>query len=318
MRGKWRRSAVAALLASTASLALAAPAQASYVTVGSNLYGLPSASEGLCPLAAGQTARTCTYLQSGLAASRLAPGGLATVTGTVVNWEVRAADASPATSAVSLRLRALDSGVSSGYFSMSLTRGKHVFPAHLPIEKGERLALDAKVEGTGTGPAYAPIARFEPGIGSLEEWSPPYLPVLDPPADATLDGAELLLSAEIDTDRKPPQTKLTYPQRQDFLGAKEVLVRFRCNEGATVYASGQLEFPNDKGGSTIYGLYGKKRQIEPGQKLPLRLRLPRKTWEAGLRAQQNGRRIVVKVTVYAEDYYGNRSGTTVAAIRPQR
>jgi hypothetical protein len=316
MRGKWRRIAAPALLAALGSLALAAPSSAA-VTIGSNLLAVPSASEGLCAIPAGETSQACTYRQVSLAAEHLARGGLAPRAGMVVNWRVRSAAASPATTAVSVRLRVLDSGTSTPFYALPLTAGARNFPANLSIERGDRLALETMVKGTGAGPAYAPIASFAPGIGLLDEWIPPYLKILDEAPDTTREGAELLLSAEIDTDRQPPRTKLTYPQRQDFLTTKEVLVRFRCNEGATAYVSGQLEFPNDRGGATIYGLYAKKRQIEAGEKTPLRLRLPRETWEAGLRAQANGRRVVVKVTVSAEDFAGNRSGTTVAAIRPK-
>jgi hypothetical protein len=319
MRGKSRRIATSAVLATALSFSLAASSQAG-VTIGSSLTALPSAGEGLCTIPAGRTAQTCTYLQVGLAAGHgdLGRGGLSPVAGMVVDWQVRSAAASPATSAVSVRLRILDKGISTPFYPLPLTAGTRDFPANLLIEKGDRLALETKVEGTGAGLAYAPIAAFAPGIGVLDEWIPPYLRVLDPPADATREGTELLLSAEIDTDRQPPRTKLTYPQRQDFLSTREVLVRFRCNEGATAIASGQLEFPNGKRGAVVYGLYGTRRQVEPGQKMALRLRLPRKTWEAALQAQENGKRVVVKVTVSAEDYAGNRSGSTVAAIRPKR
>jgi hypothetical protein len=68
----------------------------------------------------------------------------------------------------------------------------------------------------------------------------------------------------------------------------------------------------------IYGLYGTSRQVKAGTKTTLRLRLPRKTLEAAQRAFDNGKRIVVKVTVSATDRVGNRSGSTVAAIRPRR
>jgi hypothetical protein len=296
---------------------LVAPAPAA-VTIGSNLYSLPSAGEGLCTIPAGRTSQTCTYLQVGLAAGQgeLGRDGLSPVAGMVVDWQIRSAAASPG-AAVSVRLRVLDEGISTDFFPLPQTAGTHDFPANLLIEKGDRLALETKVERTGAGPAYAPIAAFAPGIGVLDEWIPPYQRLLDPPADATREGAELLLSTEIDTDRQPPRTKLTYPQRQDFLRTREVLVRVRCNEGATAIASGQLEFPNGKRHTVIYGLKGTRRQVEPGQKMPLRLRLPRKTWEAALRAQASGKRVVVKVTVSAEDYAGNRSGSTVAAIRPR-
>lgn len=304
------------------SLVLAAPGAAA-VTVGSDLGALPSATEGLCALP-GSGAGSCTEAQASLATTHLASGGLtAPAAGTILRWRVRSAAASAGTTAVKLRLLVLDGNVAKGdaspWVELPLAEpGTHSFSARLPVEKGDRLAVETRVSGNGAGPAFAPIAHFGPDVGSLDEWIFPATPGLRLPPDSTSEGVELLLNAEIDTDRTPPRTKLTYPQRQDFLATKEVLVRFRCNEDATAFASGQLEFPNGKRGSVIYGLYGKQRRVEGGEKTALRLRLPRKTWEAALRAHGNGKRIVVKVTVSAEDPAGNRSGTTVAAIRPQR
>jgi hypothetical protein len=305
------------------SLALAASSPAA-VTIGSNLRGPASTAEGICTLPTTAASRSCTDSQATLTTGHLARGGLtAPSAGTILRWSVLSGTASPGTASVKLRLQVLDGndavGDASAYVELPLVQpGLHSFPTRLPVERGDRLAVESVVKSSGSGAAYAPIAHFEPAVGSLDEWIFPASPGLHLAPDATREGTELLLSAEIDTDRSPPRTKLTYPQRQDFLATKTVLVRFRCNEDATAFASGQLEFPNGKRGAVIYGLYGKQLEVEGGEKTTLRLRLPRKTWEAALRAQGNGKRIVVKVTVSAEDAAGNRSGTTVAAIRPSR
>jgi hypothetical protein len=321
MRGKSSRIAVAVALAATALLALAGPSPAA-ITIGSSLRSPASASEGVCSLAAITASRSCTNSQATLATEHLTRGGLTSPSaGTILRWSVLSGAASPGTTAVKLRLRVLDGddavGDASAFVELPLAQpGIHSFPTRLPVERGDRLAVESLVKGSGDGPAYAPIAHAEAGVGTLDEWVSPLFPGLHLEPDATREGVELLLSAEINTDRSPPRTKLTYPQRQDFLATKTVLVRFRSSEDATAFASGQLEFPNGKRGAVIYGLYGKQRQVEAGEKTALRLRLPRKTWEAALRAQENGKRIVVKVTVSAEDAAGNRSGATVAAIRP--
>lgn len=305
------------------SLALAAASPAA-VTIGSSLRSPASATEGVCTLPAAADSRSCTDSQATLATGHLARGGMtAPSAGTILRWSVLSGTASPGTASVKLRLRVLDGnnavGDASAYVELPLAQpGLHSFPTRLPVERGDRLAVESIVKSSGSGAAYAPLAHFEPAVGNLDEWIYPASPGLHLAPDATREGTELLLSAEIDTDRSPPRTKLTYPQRQDFLATKTVLVRFRCNEDATAFASGQLEFPNGKRGAVIYGLYGKQRQVEGGEKTTLRLRLPRKTWEAALRAQAHGKRIVVKVTVSAEDAAGNNSGTTVAAIRPSR
>lgn len=119
-------------------------------------------------------------------------------------------------------------------------------------------------------------------------------------------------------DTTAPRIKLTYPPLQDFVAGKTVLVRVRSNESATVIASGQLEVGSkQKPGREIWGLYGVERDIARSAKVELRLRLPRKAREAAARALAKGNKAVVKVVVDATDAAGNRSGTTVAVIRPR-
>jgi hypothetical protein len=325
MRGNSRRIAIAALLSTMASLALATPSPAA-ITIGSSLRSPASAVEGICPLPTSAASRSCTASQETLATGHFARGGLtAPAAGTILRWSVLSGGASPATTAVRLRLLVLDGDDATGDASRPVELplaepGIHSFSARLPVEKGDRLAVEARVSGSGAGPAYAPIAHLEPAVGSLDEWIYPSSPGLRLPPDATREGAELLLSAEVDTDRTPPRTKLTYANRQDFLHSRSVVVYLRSNEAVEALAAGQLEFATVPGrrGRTIYGLHAKRLEVEAGEKTPLRLRLPRTTWEAAMRATGSGRPIVVKVTVSAEDAAGNRSGTTVAAIRPSR
>ncbi len=116
-------------------------------------------------------------------------------------------------------------------------------------------------------------------------------------------------------DRRPPATKVTYPNRQDFLAKKTVFVRLRSSEDATANASGQLEVPR---WHTIYGIYSTSAPVAAGEKVKLRLRMPRTVLEAAERAIARGRKAVVKVTVIATDEAGNRSGATVATIKQKR
>jgi hypothetical protein len=188
------------------------------------------------------------------------------------------------------------------------------------IEAHQRIGLDSVVTSSG-GPAAVPVARLRPGAGHVQEWAPPLAEGIESTALGLAEGSELLLSAEIEPERVPPRTKLTYANRQDLLRSREVLVWIRSNESATAIASGQLEWPNGSGrraGRVVYGLTGVKRKLEAGRKAPLRLKLPRLTYEAALGALADGQRILVKVTVGATDAAGNRSGTTVATIRPRR
>jgi hypothetical protein len=116
-------------------------------------------------------------------------------------------------------------------------------------------------------------------------------------------------------DRKAPKTKVTYANRQDFLGKKKVIVHLRSNEAATVLASGQLEIPSKH---SIWGLYVDRTTVKAHRKVTLRLKLPRKTREAAERALGKGRKAIVKVTVAATDAGGNESGKTVATIKQKR
>jgi hypothetical protein len=318
MRCKSAQIASLAALATAASLALAAPSQA--VTIGSSLAALPSAGEGVCSFSASTAlAKRCSDAQVALSAGHLAPDGLtAPAAGTVLSWSVRSAAASPNTAKVKLRLRALDAKDEAGAFTpfveLPLDQpGVHTFPALLAVEKGDRLAVETVVTAKGPGIAYAPIAHIEPGVGSLDEWSSQLFPGIDLAPSSSREDAELLVSADLNFDRTPPRTKLTYPLRQNFLVEKEVLVHVRSNEAATAIASGQLEIPSRH---AIFGLYGVEAEVGARKRVTLRLRLAKNTIKAARRAYANGRKIVIKVTVSAGDAVGNDSGTTVATIRP--
>ena len=303
------------------AMLLLAPACAAGTTIGSSLSAPPSPSEGVCAfLGSAGLAKTCTDAQLELVSGQLASGGLtAPASGTILSWSVRSGPASPSTGKVKLRLRTLDAkgeaGASTPPSELPLAQpGIHTFPAQLPVEKGDRLAVEAVVTASGDGPAYVPIVRVEPGLGTLAEWHSPLFPGIPLAPDTTLTDRELLLSADLSFDRTPPQTKLTYPVQQDFLAEKTVLIHVRCNEAATVTASGQLEIPSRH---TIFGLYGATAKVGAGKRATLHLRLAKNTLKAARRANANGRKIVVKVVVSATDAAGNRSGVTVATIKPR-
>jgi hypothetical protein len=316
MRGKFRLGLALFSAAMITSLALATSSPAT-ITIGSNLRALPSPDAGICMLTA--MSRSCTDAQSSLAPTHVAKVGLtASATGTIVRWRVLSGTPSPNTAAVKLRLRVLRGdepiGDASSFVDLPPEAGVHGFSTLLPIDRGDRLAVESVVKGTVAGPSYVPIAHFEPGAGTLAEWTSPLFRGLGLSPDTTSDGIELLLSADLDLDRAPPRTKLTYPNRQDFLAKKTVLVHFRCNEDATVFASGQLEIPAKH---TIYGIFGVKKEVDAGEKVALRLRVPMATRKAALIALGNGKRVLVKVTLSATDAVGNRSGATVATIKPK-
>jgi len=288
------------------------------MTIGSRLAS--PADSGLCAFA-GSGQRTCTFVQDTLAPAQTAPGGLpAREEGRVTRWRVRVGAPTPGTEATQVRLRILDDTEaldSTRFYDLPLGAAtSYAFPAELPILPGQSIGLDVRVSGNGLGQAEAPIAHSETGIGTVSEWEPALSPPgLSLPPDRQIADRELLLSAEVDTDRQPPRTKLTYPPRQDFLSSKKVVVYIRTNEPAKVVASGQIEIP---GPGVIWGIYSARKQVAKGRKAKLTLRIPPQAREHAARSFAHGRPVVAKVTVFATDAAGNESGTTVATVRPRR
>jgi hypothetical protein len=170
---------------------------------------------------------------------------------------------------------------------------------------GEELLLNADVEPDADHDGYGDETQDGcPGNPMLHSSCPTVTP--PPPAPPGPAG-----------DTTPPRTKLTYPPRQDFTGKGKVLIRVRSSEAAAAEATGQLEIGSGpaKKGRAIWGLRPARRAVAGGAKATLRLKLPRKTREAALRALAAGQKAVIKVVVSATDAAGNRSGATVAVIR---
>jgi hypothetical protein len=299
-----------------AAISLLSASSAPAATIGSDLLGTPDT--GACALAAfGE--RTCTVVQGSLGPSFTASGGLVSpFSGTVTKWRVSTGTGSPATTGVALRLRALEGsqgGPRTPFFELPLgAPGVYAFPAQLPIEAGQQVGLDVRVTGSGLGVASAPILDAGPnGGGVTAEWDPPLAPGSSRSPDFLDPRRQLLLNADVIGDSKPPQTKLTFPNPQDFLASRTVLVRVRANEPVSIFASGQLELPN-----VTWGIYSKRAHGAKGQKVALRLRIPPKARQAAAEAFAKGRKVIAKVTVSATDRAGNESGSTVASIRQKR
>ena len=302
------------ILAPVALLLLAAsPAPAA--TIGSGLFG--TADTGVCALA-GFGERTCTVAQGSLAPKATASGGLVSRTAdTVTRWRVRAAAGTLGTTSVALRLRILDGsqgGPRTPFFELPLDEpGIHAFPANLPIEPEQQVGLDVRVTGTGLAIASAPIVDTSGFVGVTAEWDPPLAPGSSRAPEFLDPNRELLLNADVIGDTRPPRTKLTFPNPQDFLASKLVVVKVRANEPASVFARGQLELPN-----VTWGIYSKRAQAAKGEKVTLRLRIPPKARAAAAEAFARGRKVIAKVSISATDRAGNESGTTVASIRQKR
>jgi hypothetical protein len=292
----------------------ASPAWAA--TIGSDLLGTPDT--GACGLP-GFGERTCTVAQGSLGPRFAASGGLVSPTaGTVTRWRVRTGIASPATAGVALRLRILEGsqgGPRTPFFELPLGEpGVYAFPADLQIEPEQQVGLDVRVTGSGLGVASAPILDAGPnGGGVTAEWDPPLAPGSSRTPEFLDPRRQLLLNADLIGDTKPPRTKLTFPNPQDFLASRLVVIKVRANEPVSFFASGQLELPN-----ATWGIYSKRAHAAQGQKVTMRLRIPPKARQAAAEAFAKGRRVIAKVTVSATDGAGNESGATVASIRQKR
>lgn len=312
--GKHRLRLLVPAALATALLLSASPAPAA--TIGSDLLATPDT--GVCSLA-GFGERTCTVAQGSLGPRFTASGGLVAQTaGTVTKWRVRTDRGSLATTGVALRLRVLEGsqgGPRTPFFELPLGEpGVYAFPANLPIKPEQQVGLDVRVTGSGLGVASAPLVDSgESGGGVVAEWDPPLAPGSSRPPEFLDPYRQLLLNADVIGDTKPPRTKLTFPNPQDFIASKQVVVKVRANEPVSIFASGQLELPN-----VTWGIYSKGAQAGKGQKVTLRLRIPPKARQAAAEAIAKGRKVIAKVTVSATDRAGNESGATVASIRQKR
>lgn len=341
-RGSARIAATAAL---AGMLCLLTVAGASAQQFGSNLQAASNA--GICPVPNGASEASCTFAQLLLADDHVAAGGVQPPgSGNVITgFRVAGGAPAPGTSSVKLRLRLMDPvngfAFTAGlpYLDMPLTPGIHEFPTRLEIPERTLIGLDILVSGV-PGEAAAPLAHTASGVGSLYSWAPSP-PEAGAPPPTSEENLELLLGLVVEPDRdldgygdktqdrcpedsrrqancdrRPPRTKLTYAPRQDFLGKGKVVVYMRTNETAEVIADGQIEIPGKR--TSIWGIHSDDRRLGRGDKRKLVLRVPPKARQAVARAIADGRRVLVKVSAYGVDRFGNESGTTVATIRPKR
>jgi len=193
---------MAGALAVAALLTAASPALA--FRLGSSLSDAPNAA--VCTTTPPTLEATCTETQLQLTPGRDASGGLlAEHFGVLTSWQVASGPASPATAGVRMRLRLLRgsrpvAGTATPYATLPLTEpGIHSFPARLPIEPDDELALDLSVLGSALAAGSAPIAHTEARIGEVGEWVPPLVNASQP-ITSYLHDTELLLAARIEPD----------------------------------------------------------------------------------------------------------------------
>jgi hypothetical protein len=235
-----------------------------------------------------------------------------------------------------LRLRLLDgtepvSGAATPYLPLPLGEpGLQEFPARLPIESGQRVALDVSVLGSGNGTASAPIAHSAPGVGEVAEWIPPLSSGLRAPTDRMSD-SELLLRAGVESDsdedgwgdesqdrcdydprrhspclpdRVKPRIEIAFARRQDFITRHRLFLRIRSYDYAYVSAGGVLS-----AGRTSWGLLGSGAWMKPGDSAVFTVYVNGKPLTAAKRAVAAGRRPHVWASAYVIDASGNRRFT---------
>ncbi|HET7590497.1 MAG TPA: hypothetical protein VFK14_10015 [Solirubrobacterales bacterium] len=301
-------------------------------SLGNGVYYPPNM--GVCPTSSGSPEASCTVLQ-------LRPGGRdrfdgrfeARSSGVITKWWVATGPASPATSAVQLRLRVFDGlepvpGAQTRYRRLPIEKpGVHKFLARLPIARGQQIALDVAVRGSRRGTAAAPIARSVRDVREIDEWAPPLGLGRHRPSDR-LRNAKLLLLARVEPDfdgdgwgdwtqdgcrfdprrhsaclpdRVKPRIRVSYAPRQDFVARHKLFLRIRTDEYGNVFAGGLLNI-----GDHAYGLYGSEAWLGAGDSAIFPVYVNGLALRAARRAVAKGGHPSVEVTVYASDASGNQ------------
>jgi hypothetical protein len=322
--------------AAVAAAMLAAAAPAGAIKLGSSLGD--AADTGICHTTPPTLEATCTETQLQLAPESAAYGGLlAEHHGVITSWEVASGVASPATAGVQMRLRVIRGGrpiadAFTPYVPLPLVEpGIHRFPARVPIEPDQELALDLSVLGSAVDPGSAPIAHGEEGIGEVGEWVPPLLSD-GQSITSYLHNTELLLAAraEPDADRddygdvtqdrctydprrqssclpdhQAPRIEVDYARRQAFPTSGRISLSVAPSEFSQVIASAQLETP-----TTTWGIYGDRAWVSDGS-TNLSLKLPARPRRAAQTLLAQGGRAYVKCFLTVIDASGNRRHKTI-------
>jgi hypothetical protein len=325
---------MASALAVAALLAAASPALA--FRLGSSLSDAPNA--GVCTTAPPTLEAACTETQLQLSPGRDASGGLlAEHFGVLTSWQVASGPASPATAGVRMRLRLIRGGrpipgAPTAYSPLPLTEpGIHRFPARLPVEPDDELALDLSVLGTALEAGSAPIAHAEDGLGEVGEWAPSLASGAQP-ITSYLHDTELLLAARIETDadrdgygdrsqdrcsydprrqsaclpdNRLPRFIVAYSRRQNFPASGRVSLAVAPSEFSQVIASGQLETP-----TTTWGIHSDRAWVPDGS-AKLVLELPARPLGAAQTTLAHGGKAYVKCFITVIDASGNRSRKTI-------
>lgn len=333
---------VAAVAAAVALLCLSTASAASALQFGSDLKAPPNA--GVCTVPAGSSGEvTCTYGQSRLPEEHATLGGLEPEGGVITSWRVSSGTALPGTT-VKARVRPVnvDKGRAflyvAPYVEIPLDApGTHSFPARQIIPNGMQAALDLLVAGSaGTS---APIASSGVDASALFGWTPWLGEGPVPAPNINAEGLELLFNVTVEPDRdhdgfgdktqdrcptdpqrrrdcdlSPPETKLTYAPRQDFLTTGKLVVYLRANERSRAMASGQIDIR----GVSTWGIGASRHALQRGQKRKFVLRIPGNARAAAARSFAHGRYVSATVRIAAVDSAGNWSGTTIALVRPKR
>ena len=114
-------------------------------------------------------------------------------------------------------------------------------------------------------------------------------------------------------DTTPPSLTLFVPRVQRIVADRGLVVTVRVNEEATIAASATISLP---GASRVFALKKVTRQLAPGVKAKLKLRLPRKARTPVASALAHGRRVKAKLSVVAKDVAGNsRSSKRTIGLR---
>lgn len=316
-----RAAAIWAVLATSALAALpCAGAQATErnpFAVNLGVY-LSNSDTGVCAVRPPLKTRHCILTQSTPRTERaFGFGGSPAVPGHVVLYRLRGGPATPHTTAVEVRFRALrgplePEGPTGPWQSFDLDGPRlQEFPVSVPFLPGDQIGVDVFVHGDGLGEAAAPLGQSasEAGAG-IAEWN---LPIAGARHLRLLHrGAILSLNAVYERDDKtPPRLRWSYSRHQDFFRTGLVSVRVRSNEAALLTPECTLHTRE-----AVWGLEYANRHLHPGVWTNFTCEIRGAAMRAARTALVRGGHPRIGIRLVAYDRAGNKGTAPKLFVRP--
>jgi hypothetical protein len=306
---------LATVLACAGTGAQAAPRNPFAVDLG--VY-LGSSDTGVCAVQAPAKTRRCTLAQSTPRTERdFGFDSRPHVPGHVVLYRLRGGPATPDTTAVEVRFRALHGplgpeGPVGPWQSFDLDGPRlQEFPVSVPFFPGDQIGVDVVVHGDGRGEAAAPLGESAGETSSgIAEWILPLRGAQHPPR--VQHGTILSLNAVYERDdRTPPRLHWSYARHQDFIRTGLVSVRVRSDEAALLNPECTLHTRE-----AVWGLEYVNRRLHPGVWTRFVCELRGGAARAAHTALVRGGHPRVGIRLVAYDRAGNKGTSPKLIVKP--